>query len=106
VAVLLSQIPDSRVWLHSSGVLHVWFHLGLFVVLSLLATRISDRTSVRLTWLAALLLLGLGMEFAEAYNFSGIMEWADVRSDAIGVALGGLAGWLLSWSMRRHHKRP
>ncbi len=95
-AVLLSLVANSRVWLHSSGGLHVWYHLGLFAVLALLAVHISGRTSTRLVWLAVFLLLGPGMEYAEAFRFHGWMEWNDVATDAAGVALGGIAGWLFT----------
>jgi len=94
--VVLSLVADSRVWLHSTGGLHVWYHLGLFAVLALLAVRISDRSSTRFVWLAVFLLLGPGMEYGEALRFHGAMEWNDVATDAVGVALGGLVGWLLS----------
>jgi hypothetical protein len=94
--VLLSLVANSRVWLHSSGELHIWYHLAFFAVLALLATRISTRTSTRFVWLIAFLLLGPGMEYGEALRFHGYMEWNDVATDTVGVALGGLVGWLLS----------
>jgi hypothetical protein len=99
-AVLLSLVADSRVWLHSSGELHVWYHFGMFAVLALLSVCISKRTSTRLVWLFAFLLLGPSMEYGEALRFHGYVEWNDVATDALGVALGGLAGWLL-WKRPR-----
>jgi hypothetical protein len=105
-ALLLSLVADSRVWLHSSGGLHIWYHFGLFAVLALLAIYISKRTSTRLFWLATFLLLGAVMEYAEALRFHGYVEWNDIATDAIGVALGGLAGWLLWERSGRSRRTP
>jgi hypothetical protein len=83
--------------------LHVWYHVGLFAVLALLAIYISRRMSTRLVWLLAFLLLGPGMEYAEAARFNAAIEWNDVATDTVGVVLGGLAGWLFT---RRSRKTP
>lgn len=96
VTVLLSQISDSRVWLRSTGGLHVWYHLALFGVFGVLAIYASRRTSVRVTWLLAVVLFGFAMECGEAIRYQFALEWTDVRTDALGVAIGGVAAWLFS----------
>jgi hypothetical protein len=96
VTVLLSQISDSRVWLRSQGGLHVWYHLALFGLFGVLAICASRRATVRVGWLLAAALFGLAMEYGEATRYLFALEWIDVRTDALGVALGGLAGWLLT----------
>ncbi len=96
IAVFLSLVANSRVWFHSSGRLHIWYHVGLFALLGLLTMCISRRSSTRLVWLAVFILLGGCMEFGEAVRFHGSMEWNDVLSDTVGVVLGALAGLLIS----------
>jgi hypothetical protein len=36
------------------------------------------------------------MEVGEAIRYQFALEWVDVRTDAVGVAVGGVAGWLLT----------
>jgi len=91
----LSLVGRSRVWLHTRGSLHLWYHMGLFGVLGTLAMRASNRTSRRAMWLAAAILLGLAMEFVQARASHAAIEWWDVETDCFGVALGCLAVWLL-----------
>ena len=101
VAVALSQVAASRGWLHSSGSLHVWYHLTLFAGFGGLILCASARPATRMCWLAAAVLLGLGMEYGEAVRYHGTLEWADVGNDAVGVVWGAAAGWLLARRMRR-----
>ncbi len=101
---MLSQISDSRVWLHSEGGLHVWYHLALFGVFGVLAIYASKRTSARFTWLVAAALFGLVMEYGEAIRYQFALEWTDVRTDALGVAIGGLAAWLFSAARGRRRR--
>ncbi len=96
IALVLSQIAKARGWLHSRGALHVWYHLGLFAAFGLLATRTSLRPWMRLCWLGAAVLFGLGMEYGEAVRYHSTVEWIDVGTDAAGVAAGAIVGWLLS----------
>ncbi len=103
VTVLLSQSIAPRVWLRSSGGLHIWYHLALFGVFGVLAICASRRASVRISWLIVAVLFGLAMEYGEAVRYQFELEWADVRTDALGVLLGGVAGWLLT---RRAGKTP
>ncbi len=101
--MLLSQSSDSKTWLRSSGGLHVWYHLALFAALGALAIYASKRASTRVGWLIAAVLFGFAMEAGEAVRYQFALEWPDVRTDALGVAIGGLAGWLFA---RRSAKTP
>jgi hypothetical protein len=87
--------------LHTMGPLHAWYHLALFVILGFLAMRSSPKLWVRFAWVAAALLLGLGIESMEAFRYSITLEWYDVRTDISGVAIGGLIGWVLSLRSRK-----
>jgi hypothetical protein len=102
VTILLSQISNSRGWLRSMGGLHIWYHLALFGVFGVLAIYASSRTSVRVGWIVAAVLFGLAMEYGEAIRYQFALEWPDVRTDAVGVAIGGLAGWLLTRRAAKH----
>jgi len=95
-AVTLSLVVQSRAWMHTTGKLHVWYHLVLFGVLGALALRASDRLSRRIAWLAGVLLLGLAIEMLEERGILAAVEWGDVLLDCWGVALGCLAVWLFS----------
>jgi hypothetical protein len=96
VTVLLSQSSNSKVWLRSEGGLHVWYHLALFGTFGVLAIYASKRTSVRAALLLAIMLFGFAMECGEAVRYQFALEWTDVRTDALGVAIGGVAAWLLT----------
>jgi hypothetical protein len=100
-AILLSLSTRGRMMLHTEGPLHPWYHLALFILLGLLAMRSSTKPFIRLALLAAAALLGLGIEYMEAYRYAIPLEWYDVRTDTSGVVLGALLGWLLS---RRSNK--
>jgi hypothetical protein len=82
LAVGLSLVEPSRAWLHTRGSLHLWYHMVLFGVLGALAVRASSRTSRRVMWLAAMMLLGLAMEIVQARANQAAIEWGDVRLDA------------------------
>jgi hypothetical protein len=96
IAMVLSQIANARGWLHSRGAMHVLYHVGLFAAFGLLATRTSIRPWMRLCWLGAAVMFGLGMEYGEAVRYHSTVEWVDVGIDTAGVAAGAIAGWLLS----------
>ncbi len=104
-ALGLSQVTDSRLWLHSTGRLHDWYHLALFAVLGLLAMLASPLRSMRLCWLIVALMLGFAIECGEAIRYGGLMEWVDVRTDIGGVALGAFAGALVGWAVSRGAQR-
>jgi hypothetical protein len=91
----LSFVGRSRVWLHTRGSLHLWYHMVLFGVLGALAVRASKRMSRRVMWVAGAILLGLAMEFVQARISQAAIEWGDVQTDCFGVAMGCLAVWLL-----------
>ncbi len=91
----LSFVGRSRAWLHTRGSLHLWYHMGLFGVLGALAVRTSGRMSRRVMGVAAVVLLGLAMEFVQARVSQAAIEWGDVQTDCFGVAIGCLAVWLL-----------
>ncbi len=99
VVVGLSFVGRSRGWLHTRGSLHLWYHMVLFGVLGALAVRAANRISSRVMWVAAMLLLGLGMEFVQAGGSLAAVEWGDVQTDCFGVALGCLVVWLLPRKM-------
>jgi hypothetical protein len=91
----LSFVGRSRVWLHTKGSMHLWYHMVLFGVLGALAMRASSRISRRWMWVAGVILLGLTMEFLQARVNQTAIEWGDVQTDCFGVAMGCLAVWLL-----------
>jgi hypothetical protein len=95
-AFLLSFSNDAKVWLHTTGRFHAAYHLALFATLGLLAMRSSTNPLKRSVFLAAAVLLGMGIEYTEAARFQSVIEWNDVRTDTAGVALGAVLGWLLS----------
>jgi hypothetical protein len=88
------------VWLHTTGRLHIFYHLGLFGVLGALAVRASRRLSGRMLWLAAVMLLGLAMEGLQAHGNHAAIEWSDVQMDCFGVAFGCFVVWLLPEKVR------
>jgi len=94
VAFVLSLFGASKTWLHSNGMLHDWYHLGFFVVLGFLAARSSERPWMRCALLGTALLFGFGIEYVEAMRSQWPVEWNDVHTDALGVAVGGLVGWM------------
>jgi hypothetical protein len=83
-------------YLHTTGELHVWYHLALFAVLGLLAMRSSAKLSLRFALLAAACLLGLSLEYMEAVHYHNPIELYDVRTDICGVAIGAVLGWMTS----------
>ncbi len=95
VALLTSLVSGPRAWLHSNGRLHVWYHLGLFFLLGLLAMHRSLRPSLRLCWVIAAVMLGFAIECGEAIRYDGLLEWVDVRTDTLGVLIGAAVGWLV-----------
>jgi len=96
VAMVLSQVADSRHWLHTTGRLHGWYHFVPFAVLGLLAMFASPLLSTRMSWVLFAVMLGFAMELGEAMRYGGLIEWGDVRTDAAGVVLGAVAGWFIS----------
>ncbi len=90
------MVGRSRVWLHTTGKLHIWYHLVLFGVLGALAVRASNRASVKVVWVVGVVLLGLTMEWLQARGNHVGMEWADVQMDWFGVAFGCFAVWLVT----------
>ncbi len=97
----LSFVGRSRAGLHTRGNLHLWYHMALFGLLGALAVLASNRISRRVLWLAAVVLLGLAMEFMQARDSQAAIEWGDVQTDCFGAALGCLAVWLLPAKMSR-----
>jgi hypothetical protein len=87
--------------MHTTGSLHVWYHLVLFLVLGALAWLSSDSGQVRLLLLVLAVLLGMGMEVGEAVRFHASIEGYDIRTDTLGVLLGGLAAWGLLQVLHR-----
>jgi hypothetical protein len=90
------MVVKSRTWLHTTGKLHVWYHLVLFGVLGALAVRASDRFSRRLMSLVGVVLLGFVIEAVEQRGSLAAIEWGDVQMDCWGVGFGCLAMWLFS----------
>jgi hypothetical protein len=95
-AVGLSLVGRSRTLLHTTGSLHVAYHVGLFAVLGVLSMWASNSSAPRTEWIAWMVVLGFGIEASQAILNHVTMEWADVGSDLCGILLGGLAGWFLS----------
>jgi hypothetical protein len=69
--------------------LHALMHILSFGMLGGLAWLISERWLLRITGIAGILLLGLGIEWLQVRSYPGKpLETWDVRSDALGVCLG------------------
>jgi hypothetical protein len=100
-AVGLSLVGRSRVWLHTTGSLHTWYHLVLFGVLGALAVRTSRRFPTRVAWLVSLVVLGLMMEWIQARGNHVGIEWPDVQMDWLGVGFGCFTVWLLPGRMSK-----
>jgi len=101
-ALALSQVDAVRGLLRTSGDLHVWYHLALYAVFGLLLMRISPRWPTRLRWLALVLAVAVVLEYGERLRYRTDMEWYDVGTDAVGIAVGAAAGWLLArWTQKR-----
>jgi len=98
LAFVLSLCGAPKVWLHTGGGLHTWYHVGLFATLGLLAMRSTASGWKRCVLLAAVALLGYGIEYKEAARYDWPIEWYDVRSDFLGAAVGSVMGW---WVERR-----
>jgi hypothetical protein len=89
-------VGRSRVWLHTTGSLHIWYHLVLFGVLGALALRGGGRASARVVWVLGAVGLGFAMEALQARSNAAAIEWGDVQMDCFGVAFGCFVVWLLS----------
>jgi hypothetical protein len=100
-AVGFSLVGRSRIWLHTTGKLHIWYHLVLFGVLGALAVRASRGTARRVVWVGAVVLLGLGMEWLQGWENAVRIEWVDVQMDCFGVAFGCFAVWLMAGKARK-----
>ncbi len=96
VSMVLSQVTNSRHWLHSTGRLHGWYHFLPFAVLGLLAMLSSPLRPTRASWVLFAAMLGFAMELGEALRYGGLLEWGDVGMDAAGVAVGAVLGWVAS----------
>jgi hypothetical protein len=102
-AICLSLIGRSRIWLHSLGGLHVWYHVVLFAVLGGLSMWVSDSPAKRAEWIVWMVVLGFGIEASQAIINHTTMEWGDVGSDIGGIVVGGVAGWVGSLRKANRH---
>ena len=93
-ALALSLIGRSRGWLHTTGGLHVWYHVVLFAVLGGLSVCASTNPSKRAEWIVWMLVVGFGIEASQAIINQTTIEWADVGSDMCGIVVGGVVGWV------------
>ena len=92
-AICLSVIGRSRIWLHTLGGLHVWYHVVLFALLGVLSVWGSSDSAKRAEWIVWMVVLGFGIEASQAVINHTTMEWGDVWSDVGGILIGGVAGW-------------
>jgi len=93
-ALAVSQLNVARGLLNAQSHLHVWYHLGFFAALGLLAIFSSSRPSVRIGLLLFAVLIGVAIEYGEVLRYHTDMEWYDVRTDATGIAIGAIFAWL------------
>jgi hypothetical protein len=56
----------------------------------------SKNPARRAEWIVWTVVLGFGIEASQAMLNHTAMEWADVRSDVCGIALGGVVAWVIS----------
>jgi hypothetical protein len=96
VGIGASLMNRSRAWLHTTGSLHLWYHLVFFGMLGALALLTSRHSLSRLLWVVAVLLLGFAIELSQSLINHVAIEWDDVQVDCFGVAFGCLVVWLLS----------
>ncbi len=94
IIAVMSATPALKTIFHTHGVLHPWFHLAVFALVSYSAMFCSDRGSTRFALVLGLMFLGLSTEFGEHVVNGAPIERADVWYDLLGVTLGGIAGWL------------
>lgn len=83
--------------------LHSLMHLASFATLGALAWLISTRRWARLSGIAAVLLLGIVIEWVQCRTYRIPFETWDLRDDTIGVGLGVLSAYL-SCVFRRRRK--
>jgi glycopeptide antibiotics resistance protein len=102
-AICLSLIGRSRGWLHTTGSLHVWYHVVLFAVLGVLSMTVSNSPSKRAEWMVWMVVVGFAIESSQAIINHTTMEWADVWSDGCCIVLGGVVGWVIS--LRQGNRR-
>ncbi|MBE7158074.1 MAG: VanZ family protein [Rhodospirillales bacterium] len=74
--------------LHTQGILHPWLHFFGFALLAFLLIRATRSQVLRIVLFAALLFFGWATEEHEGHRNGWPIEWKDVHTDEIGVALG------------------
>ena len=93
----ISALPtQTKHALHFQGALHPWLHVLSFAVLAFLLLSSTRSDLVRVLFILLLLGFGYATEANESRKDGWAIETKDVRSDAIGVLLGAVAGLLLS----------
>ncbi len=76
--------------LHSYGLLHPWFHLGLFGGMSWLAVQSARLEAVQAVLLVALVVFGGATEFVEYWYHAAPLEYGDIVLDALGAIAGAV----------------
>lgn len=88
-----ATLPEqSRAVLHSRGVLHPYYHLGIFGGIALLAALSTRSTVARVVLCCAVALLGCVTEIMEWYLYGNLLEWTDILLDAMGAVSGTMLG--------------
>lgn len=81
--------------LHTMGPLHGILHFGAFLVAALLMTLGPFTWPFRLMRGLMAMTFAVTTEYLEAAVYGNQMEWRDVRTDALGIAAGLAAAFLL-----------
>ena len=102
VAAIGANTPaQQRAALHSHGVLHPWFHLGLFGLIAWLAVYAARSLWVQAVLLFAVIAFGAATEFVEYWYHASALEANDILLDACGAVLGAGAALLLQRRTRQ-----
>jgi VanZ family protein len=78
-------------------------HMAAYGALMFMYARMYARTRERLVVAAVLVLIGVGLELAQAATSYRTFEYGDIVANTIGVALGGLVQRtvrLIAWRAR------
>ncbi len=85
--------------LHTIGPLHNALHFTAFLVAAFLMTLGAPGWRYRLLRGLVALIFALTTEYLEAAISLNVLEWRDIRTDALGIAVGLFAAFLLRGRM-------
>ncbi len=96
---LLSFLPEPlKGRMATSGTLHRMAHLAaFFFAFQFIGRSVSDRLAPSGALAVALMAFGALIEFAQSKVYGNYLEYWDIRTDAVGVALGFLYRQFSDW---------